>query len=201
MEDARQKNSRATILAETGRLVEGADGPRVLLLNGSRQEIDRATGRLNVLTFAENSIDLASSTNKGEVALSRRTEMSLTELFNPDSALNARDVGKLLVEAHRRLTAPFTAASFAMVALLSVLSGAFRRHGNVLRPLVGGAGGGRAARAGAGGRQPRGPAAGADPADLDPRPGAGPGLRLAAVCAAAATAAAAEAHELRRRPA
>src|ERR1700712_5411040 len=36
VEDARQKNSRATILAETGRLVNGVNGPRVLLLNGSR---------------------------------------------------------------------------------------------------------------------------------------------------------------------
>ena len=136
VEDARQKNSRATILAETGRLVSGANAPRVLLLNGSRQEIDRTTGRLNVLTFQENSIDLASSTKGGEVRYRDSTEMSMRELLNPDSALNPRDVGKLLVEAHRRISAPFTAASFAMVALLSVLTGAFSRHGGVMRPLI-----------------------------------------------------------------
>ena len=136
VEDARQKNSRATILAESGRLISGAAAPRVLLLNGSRQEIDRATGRLNVLTFQENSIDLASSSKNGEVRYRDSTEMSMAELMNPDSAMNPRDVGKLLVEAHRRISAPFTAASFALVALLSVLTGAFRRHGNVLRPLV-----------------------------------------------------------------
>ena len=136
VEDARQRNSRATILAESGRLINGAAGPRVLLLNGSRQEIDRVTGRLNVLTFAENSVDLASSSKNGEVRYRDSAEMSLPELMNPESALNARDVGKLLVEAHRRLSAPLTAASFAMVALLSVLTGAFRRHGNVVRPLV-----------------------------------------------------------------
>ena len=135
VEDARQKNSRATILAETGRLVTNGNTPRVLLLNGSRQEIDRATGRLNVLTFAENSIDLASNTKGGEVRYRDSTEMSLAELLDPASALNPRDVGKLLVEAHRRLSAPFTAWSFAMVALLAVLTGTFRRHGGVLRPL------------------------------------------------------------------
>ncbi len=135
VEDARQRNSRATILAETGRLINGAAGPRVLLLNGSREEIDRTSGRLNVLTFAENSIDLTSGNKNGETRYRDSTEMSLPELLNPDSALNARDIGKLRVEAHRRLTAPLTAASFAMVALLSVLTGAFRRHGNVLRPL------------------------------------------------------------------
>src|SRR5579875_2263571 len=56
VDDARQKDSRATILAETGRLVNGPNGPRVLLHNGNREEIDRTTGRLNVLTFAENTI-------------------------------------------------------------------------------------------------------------------------------------------------
>ena len=62
--------------------------------------------------------------------------MSLAELNHPEtSALNVRDSGKFLVEAQRRLSGPFTALSFALVALQSVLSGAFRRHGNLLRPL------------------------------------------------------------------
>ena len=136
VEDARQRNSRATILAESGRLIVGPDGPRVLLQNGSRQEIDRTSGRLNVLTFTENSIDLNTGTKTGEVRYRDSAEMSLAELMNPESALNSRDVGKLLVEANRRLSAPFTAASFALVALLSVLTGAFRRHGSVVRPLM-----------------------------------------------------------------
>lgn len=136
IEDARRRNERATILAETGRLISGDSGPRVLLQNGSRQDIDRTTGRLKVVTFAETSIDLASTNKNGEVRYRDSTEMSLAELFDPASALNARDIGKLLVEAHRRLSAPLTAVSFSLVALVSVLTGAFRRHGNVLRPLV-----------------------------------------------------------------
>ncbi len=136
VEDERQKNSRATILAERGRLVNGPAGPRVLLEAGSRQEIDRTNGRLNVLTFAENSIDLASNSKNSEQRYRDATEMSLGELLHPDATVSARDVGKLLVEAHRRLSAPLTAMSFALVALLSVLTGAFQRHGNVVRPLV-----------------------------------------------------------------
>src|SRR6185312_3793051 len=119
VEDARQRTSRATILAETGRLVEGPNGPRVVLRNGSRQEIDRTSGRLNVLTFAENTVDLASSSKAGEQRYRDAAEMSTTELLNPPATTQARDVGKLKVEGHRRLASPFTAASFAMVALLS----------------------------------------------------------------------------------
>ncbi|MBV8916376.1 MAG: LPS export ABC transporter permease LptF [Acetobacteraceae bacterium] len=136
VEDARQQNSRATILAETGQLVEGPDGPRVLLHNGSRQEIDKTNGRLNVLSFAENTVDLASSSKNGEQRFRDAAEMSTTELLNPPANTPARDIGKLKVEGHRRLSSPLTAASFAMVALLSVLSGTFRRHGNLLRPLT-----------------------------------------------------------------
>jgi lipopolysaccharide export system permease protein len=45
-------------------------------------------------------------------------------------------VPKWHAEAHKRLATPFTAASFAMVALVSVLTGAFRRYGGFIRPLV-----------------------------------------------------------------
>ncbi len=136
VEDERQKNSRATILAERGRLVNGVNGPRVLLEAGSRQEIDRTSGRLNVLTFAENSIDLTSNSKGTEQRYRDSVEMSLGELMHPDAALAPRDAAKFLVEAHRRLSAPLTAMSFALVALVSVLMGAFQRYGNVLRPLA-----------------------------------------------------------------
>ena len=142
VQDERQKNSRATILAESGRLIPGTTSggttgaPRVLLQNGSRQEIDRTSGRLNVLTFAENSVDLATSGKTGDIRYRDNAEMSLAELLDPTQALNARDVGKQFVEAHRRLSSPLTALSFAMVALASVLTGAFQRHGNVVRPMA-----------------------------------------------------------------
>ena len=137
VEDSRQKNSRATILAETGRLVEGPNGPAVLLQNGSREEIDKQTGRLNVLTFSQNSVDLAQSQKGDDVRYRDVNEMSMDELWHPEtSALNARDSGKFLVEAARRLSGPWTAASFAMLGLVSVLTGSFRRYGNVVRPLM-----------------------------------------------------------------
>jgi lipopolysaccharide export system permease protein len=137
IDDARDKNARATILAESGRLSGIGGVPRLLLLNGSRQEIDRQTGRLNVLTFAQNSIDLTQNGHNAEQRFRDFNEMSLEELLHPDPlAVSARDVPKLLVEAHRRLSGPATCLSFALVALVSVLTGTFRRHGGLLRPIV-----------------------------------------------------------------
>jgi lipopolysaccharide export system permease protein len=63
--------------------------------------------------------------------------MSLHELFHPDPAtVSERDVPKFHVEAHKRLSGPLTAFSFAMVALVSTLTGAFRRHGGIIRPFI-----------------------------------------------------------------
>jgi lipopolysaccharide export system permease protein len=139
IEDGRQHNSEATILAQRGHLVGGKSGsPRILLLDGTRQELDRRTGRLDVLTFAETTLDLASATKGDEQRFRDSAEMGLGELLNPDpQQVAARDRGKFMVEGWRRLTEPLTAASYAFVGLVSVLTGSFRRHGNVLRPVAG----------------------------------------------------------------
>ncbi|MDI2112367.1 LPS export ABC transporter permease LptF [Commensalibacter nepenthis] len=135
VEDARQPDNKATILAESGNIVIINDKPQVVLSNGSREVIDKKTGRLNVLNFERNTIDLSS--NKEQTArLKDATEMSLHELLHPNAQeVFDRDYGKLAVEAHRRLTSPLTIFSFTMIALVSVLRGSFARYGNILRPL------------------------------------------------------------------
>ena len=106
-------------------------------MNGSRQEIDRQTGRLNVLTFAENALDLTSSSRGEEQRFRDMTEMSIDELLHPSGTVPERDYPKLRVEAHRRLATPLTTVSFTLVALVAVLMGTFRRHGGLLRPGLG----------------------------------------------------------------
>ena len=139
IEDARERGREKTILAQRGRLVGGdAGAPRILLLDGSQQELDQRTGRLNVLTFAETTMDLSGSAKGEEQRYRDAGEMSLGELLHPDpQQVAARDRGKFIVEGWRRLTQPLTAASFALVGLVSILTGGFQRHGNVLRPLAG----------------------------------------------------------------
>jgi lipopolysaccharide export system permease protein len=136
IDDARQKNHRATILAESGRLVVTESAPRVLLENGSRQELDTQTGRLNVLTFKENTIDLSETTKGEEQRFRDIGEFSLRDLLYPPPGVNERDYPRMLVEAHRRLTGPLSTLSYVGIALVSVLTGTFRRHGGVWKPLL-----------------------------------------------------------------
>jgi lipopolysaccharide export system permease protein len=135
IDDGRGKTTRATILAESGRLTEGPNGPRVILINGSRQEIDHQSGRLNVLTFGQNEIDLTDSQANANERLRDMTELSLSELLDPHPA-NARDIPKWVAEGHKRLASPLSALSYAMIALFAALSGTFRRHGSFVRPLA-----------------------------------------------------------------
>jgi lipopolysaccharide export system permease protein len=135
VQDDRDANARATILSESGRLMEGANGPRALLFNGSRQEIDRQTGRLNMLTFEQNEIDLGERATDSGVRPPDMSEVSLPELLVPRFA-HDRDRAKWVAEGHKRLSSPLSTLSFALVALVAVLSGAFRRHGGLVRPMT-----------------------------------------------------------------
>jgi lipopolysaccharide export system permease protein len=135
VDDARDPTVHATILAESGQLMEGTNGPRVLLLNGSRQEIDHQTGRLNMLTFTENEIDLADTSGPEEARPADMSEVGVGQLMDPHPAF-ARDIPKWIAEGHKRLAGPLNSISYAMVALVSVLTGAFQRHGGFLRPFV-----------------------------------------------------------------
>jgi lipopolysaccharide export system permease protein len=135
IDDGRNKTAHATILAESGRMTEGPNGPRVVLLNGSRQEIDHQSGRLNVLTFTQNDIDLADNQANSGARMRDMTELSLGELLDPHPA-NPRDVPRWIAEGHKRLAGPLSALSYSLIALFAVLSGTFRRHGSFLRPLV-----------------------------------------------------------------
>ena len=137
VDDARQPDHRATILAESGHLVETREAPRVMLVNGSREEIDARTGGLSVVTFTSYSLDLTQPARSEEPRLQDIGEMSLDQLLHPTAALvNNRTASRLLVEAHKRLSSPLTSASFVMIALATVLTGTFRRYGGLLRPMV-----------------------------------------------------------------
>jgi lipopolysaccharide export system permease protein len=135
VEDGRDKLARATILAETGRLSEGTNGPRALLFNGSRQEIDHQTGRLNMLTFDQNELDLGEKATDNGQRPPDMSELPVRELLDPRFAQD-QDRRKWVAEGHKRLSSPLSTLSFTLIALVAVLSGAFRRHGGVVRPLV-----------------------------------------------------------------
>jgi lipopolysaccharide export system permease protein len=149
--DARERGAPVTILAESGRIIPSPQGPRVVLENGVRQQLERVPPpagsppgtqpqtRLNVLSFQENSVDLARATRQEEARFRDSRERGVAELLHPDPAegLRPREVARFAAEAHQRLSAPLTALSFALVGLAVALTGQFRRHGGGYRLVTG----------------------------------------------------------------
>jgi lipopolysaccharide export system permease protein len=136
IEDSRQKDTPATVLARSGQLQVTRQGPVVILEDGSREQVDSRTGRLDVLTFHRNVINLAQTAKSAAEGNTDPAAAPLANLVDPDVPLSDSDRAKWLVEAQRRLSAPLTAMGFTLIGLLAVLGGKFRRHGGLLRPLA-----------------------------------------------------------------
>ena len=92
-----------------------------------------------MLSFSENSVDLARAARTEENRYRNAQERTLGELLHPDPAERVpdRDLKRFLAEAHQRLAGPLNALTFALVALATALTGQFRRHGGGFRLFTG----------------------------------------------------------------
>ncbi len=135
--DSRDPAKPVTMLAERGALVRGDDAPRFVLLNGNRQEVDRVTGRLSLLYFERYTIDLGDFAKPEGDHWIEPSERFLTELFQPGTSKDdLRNIDRLQVEGHRRLTTPFYAIALTLIGLVGAVSGEFNRRGQGKRILV-----------------------------------------------------------------
>jgi lipopolysaccharide export system permease protein len=136
IDDDRNPAAETTVLAREGRMIESAAGPQVVLRDGSRQQIDARTGRLELLTFRRNVLDLSTGGRSPAARLPGMAEVSLHRLLHPPAFVHGADRARWVAEASKRLASPIATLTYAAIALLSVLTGRFRRHGSVLRPLA-----------------------------------------------------------------
>jgi len=136
IDDAQPKAPTSTILARAGQLDVTPQGPIVQLQDGSREQVDPKTGRLELLTFDHNTIDLAETSKAEAMDMTDSAAASTQDLLHPAVTLTAAERAKWEVEANRRLSAPLTAVSFSLIGLFAILGGRFRRHGGVLRPVA-----------------------------------------------------------------
>ena len=134
--DARNPAAAATVIARFGQMLEGPTGPEILLEDGTRQEIDPRTGRLNILSFQRNVLELTEAGGAPHSRVPGMAEVSVSALLHPPGFVAAADRPRWVAEANKRLSAPLATLTYAVIALLSVLTGTFRRHGSYLRPLA-----------------------------------------------------------------
>jgi len=134
--DVRDPKRPVTMMAERGALVRGDTGPRVVMANGNRQQIEAGSGRLSLLYFDSYTVELTQLQENPQTRWRDANERFLPELFNPD-LLPAEEQYRteLTAEGHQRLVAPLYTLSFVLVGLAAMLAGEFNRRGQTRRVL------------------------------------------------------------------
>jgi lipopolysaccharide export system permease protein len=136
IDDERDPRHPVTLLAERGAFAEAGGGSRLIMINGNRQQYDRDTGKLSVLTFDRYVLDLDMLRDAPEVRFREAQERFLGELFFPPPDLDPMTREAVLVEGNQRITIPLTAFSFALIPLACLLPGEFNRRGQLKRVLI-----------------------------------------------------------------
>jgi lipopolysaccharide export system permease protein len=135
--DNRIDGQPITMMAESGALVKTDQGPRFVLLNGNRQEINKMSGQLSLLYFDSYALDLGHLTEDPANRWREPRERFLHELFNPSNSHDdRRNAGKFWAEAHQRIVTPFFSFALTGIALCALLGGQLNRRGQWKRILV-----------------------------------------------------------------
>src|SRR5215469_10535374 len=136
IDDKRDPKRPVTILAERGAFADSGGASRIIMVNGDRQQYDRETGKLSVLTFERYVLDLEMMRDPTEARTREAQERYLFELFFPAADIDAGLRDAYLVEGNERLTVPLTAFAFALIPLACLLPGEFNRRGQLKRVLA-----------------------------------------------------------------
>ena len=135
--DTREPTRPVTIFAERGAFVDTPEGPRLFMVNGTRQQRDDSTGRLSVLSFQKYTFDLAGLGDEAGARDRDPEERFTSELFFPDRRpAGDGSVRAFFVELNRRLAGPIAGFAMAVLPILCLLPGEFNRRGQSRRVLI-----------------------------------------------------------------
>jgi len=134
--DSRDPERPVTYTAERGTASQTGQGTRVILFNGSQQEVDRESGRLTLFNFDQYSLDLSLLSRDVSTRWREPEERFLDSLLWPGDGLHDRTYSaQLIAEGHRRISSPLHILAFAAVAMAALLSGDLNRRGQTSRIL------------------------------------------------------------------
>ena len=128
--DESKPDKKITLTAEKGRLIQAETGPRILFINGVRQEMDKKTFKFNSLTFTRYSAEFNTSKSSKKKDQTVR-EKNIFELLNSgnDASLSLSEKRKNIVEGNRRIIYPWYNLLFALFACVGLLVSSFNRRG------------------------------------------------------------------------
>jgi len=125
-------NKVTTFMAEKGILFNKEEGGRLLLINGTRQEKDLATGKPSILYFDRYAIEAKEkSPEEPKERFLKAHERSIKDLFTPNDNKSLPPSTRLefLSAAHQRLISPLYGLAFGLIGVCCMILGHFNRKG------------------------------------------------------------------------
>ncbi len=95
IDDERDPGHPVTLVAERGAFADAAGASRIIMVNGNRQQYDRDSGKLNVLSFTRYVLDLDTVRDVDEGHFREPQERFLGELLSPSPELELDDAVQL----------------------------------------------------------------------------------------------------------
>ena len=128
--DERNPKTKSTVSAEKGIIIQTDKGPRIVLINGSRQEINLQNNNFSSVNFEKYSVDFGLKETKARRKNSVRVR-SFSELIGAldDDSLPQTERYKWFIEGNKRITTPLLALVYALVACTGLLVSNFNRRG------------------------------------------------------------------------
>lgn len=129
IQDDRDKTKTVTMMAEKGTIIRSDEGPKILLLQGNRQERDRKTGDVSLLFFDSYNVEVNMFGDTVPVRPKKLEELDLVTLLRSGEGLTGDAYWRQQAEAHKRIALPLLALTFSLIAIAAILSGEFDRRG------------------------------------------------------------------------
>lgn len=128
--DESNPNLKVTLTAEKGRIIQTEKGPRILFINGVRQEMNTKDYKFSTLSFSRYSAEFNNIESRKKKDQTVR-EKSVFELLQSgrDNTLDDHTQRKNIVEGNRRVLYPLYNLLFALLACVGLLVGNFNRRG------------------------------------------------------------------------
>ncbi len=129
--DYRRSEGAETYMAQRGLLRDTPQGPVLYLANGNVQRVARYTGVVEFVRFQETAINITDFDKRGADLQLELTERYLPELFHPDTerAWDRENARILKAEGHNRLASPLYAFAYVLIAIYTLIGGAYTRRG------------------------------------------------------------------------
>lgn len=130
--DTRSEARVTTFTAGRALFVRGENGPKLIMINGMAQMLNKASGRLSVTRFADFTFDLGGLLSGPSVRGRTTDEIPTWGLLAPSDDLIAETKAPratLIFEGHSRIADPFLALGVALIAFGALLQGSYSRFG------------------------------------------------------------------------